>query len=194
MDPAAVRYLALRVALRAVSGGGLPEEVRDELQRSLAALRDDVPPVRFADLERLMRQEFGGPLKDVFGDFDERAFAAGSIGQVHRARTVDGDDVAVKIQYPGVAEAVETDLRNATLLLPLVKRIAPGLDAKAFRAVLRIRRARCGRAPRAAWWSTTTTTHAAWPAQYAAKHGTRRWRGERAWVAQDREGGLAYPR
>ena len=81
-----------------------------------------------------MRQEFGGPLQHVFRDFDERAFAAASIGQVHRATTVDGDDVAVKIQYPGVAEAVDTDLRNATLLLPLVKRLAPGLDAKALAA------------------------------------------------------------
>ena len=113
---------------------GLPEDERDELQHKLAALRDDVPPVPFADLEKLMRQDFGGPLERVFSEFDERAFAAASIGQVHRATTVDGDDVVVKIQYPGVAEAVETDLRNATLLVPLLKRLAPGLDAKALRA------------------------------------------------------------
>jgi predicted unusual protein kinase regulating ubiquinone biosynthesis (AarF/ABC1/UbiB family) len=118
---------------------GIPQDERDELQRSLAALRDDVPPVSFADLEKLMRQEFGGPLQHVFSAFDERAFAAASIGQVHRATTVDGDDVAVKIQYPGVAEAVDTDLRNATLLLPLVKRLAPGLDAKALAAEMRER-------------------------------------------------------
>src|SRR3954471_15528901 len=118
---------------------GLPEEEQDELRRTLAALRDDVPPVPFADLEKLMRQEFGGPMQRVFCDFDERAFAAASIGQVHRATTVDGDDVAVKIQYPGVAEAVDTDLRNATLLLPLVKRLAPGLDAKALAAEMRER-------------------------------------------------------
>ena len=118
---------------------GLPEEERDELQRRLAALRDDVPPVRFADLEKLMRQEFGGPIGRVFRDFDEQAFAAASIGQVHRATTLDGDEVAVKIQYPGVAEAVETDLRNATLLLPLVKRLAPGLDAKALASEMRER-------------------------------------------------------
>src|SRR5437763_6865842 len=118
---------------------GLPEDQQDELQRSLAALRDNVPPVPFADLEKLMRRELGGPLQRVFRDFDERAFAAASIGQVHRATTVDGDYVAVKIQYPGVAEAVETDLRNATLLVPLVKRLAPGLDAKALAAEMRER-------------------------------------------------------
>jgi predicted unusual protein kinase regulating ubiquinone biosynthesis (AarF/ABC1/UbiB family) len=118
---------------------GLPEEERDDLQRRLAALRDDVPPVRFADLEKLMRKEFGGPVGSVFREFDKQAFAAASIGQVHRATTLGGDEVAVKIQYPGVAEAVETDLRNATLLLPLVKRLAPGLDAKALASEMRER-------------------------------------------------------
>jgi predicted unusual protein kinase regulating ubiquinone biosynthesis (AarF/ABC1/UbiB family) len=118
---------------------GLPEDQRDELQQKLASLRDDVPPVKFADMEKLMRQELGAPLRDVFREFDERAFAAASIGQVHRATTVDGDDVAVKIQYPGVAEAVDTDLRNAMLLIPLVKRLAPGLDARALAAEMRER-------------------------------------------------------
>ncbi|MGI8903387.1 MAG: ABC1 kinase family protein [Solirubrobacteraceae bacterium] len=118
---------------------GLGEDQQNELQGKLAALRDDVPPVPFAHLEKLMRREFGGPLQRVFRAFDERAFAAASIGQVHRAITVDGADVVVKIQYPGVAEAVETDLRNAMLLLPLVKRLAPGLDAKALAAELRER-------------------------------------------------------
>ncbi len=53
--------------------------------------------------------------------------------------TVDGEDVVVKVQYPGVAEAVETDLRNAMMLLPLVKRLAPGLDAKGLAVELRER-------------------------------------------------------
>ena len=136
-----MRGAAMKVGqmISMVEFDGLPDDERDELQRSLASLRDDVPPVKFADLEKLMREELGGPLERVFRDFDERAFAAASIGQVHRATTVDGDDVAVKIQYPGVAEAVETDLRNATLLLPLVKRLAPGLDAKALADEIRER-------------------------------------------------------
>ena len=136
-----MRGAAMKVGqmISMVEFDGLPEDEREELQGSLAALRDNVPPVRFADLEKLMRQELGGPLRHVFRDFDERAFAAASIGQVHRATTVDGEDVAVKVQYPGVAEAVDTDLRNATLLLPLVKRLAPGLDAKALAAELRER-------------------------------------------------------
>jgi predicted unusual protein kinase regulating ubiquinone biosynthesis (AarF/ABC1/UbiB family) len=136
-----MRGAAMKVGqmISMVEFSGLPEEEQDELQRKLAALRDDVPPVPFADLEKLMRKEFGGPLQRVFSEFDERAFAAASIGQVHRATTVDGDEVVVKIQYPGIAEAVETDLRNAMLLLPLVKRLAPGLDAKALASEMRER-------------------------------------------------------
>jgi predicted unusual protein kinase regulating ubiquinone biosynthesis (AarF/ABC1/UbiB family) len=118
---------------------GLDEEQRDELQRTLAALRDDVPPVPFARLEKLLRKELGAPLRTVFSEFDERAFAAASIGQVHRATTVEGDQVVAKIQYPGVAEAVDSDLRNAMLLLPLVKRLAPGLNVNAMAAEMRER-------------------------------------------------------
>ena len=118
---------------------GLPEEQQDELQRKLASLRDGIPPVPFSRLEKLLKQELGAPLGSVFSDFDERAFAAASIGQVHRATTLDGDQVVVKVQYPGVAEAVETDLRNAMLLVPLVKRIAPGLDGKALATEMRER-------------------------------------------------------
>jgi predicted unusual protein kinase regulating ubiquinone biosynthesis (AarF/ABC1/UbiB family) len=136
-----MRGAAMKVGqmISMVEFDGLAEDERDVLQRKLATLRDDVPPVAFADLEKLMRREFGGPLQRVFSDFDEHAFAAASIGQVHRATTVNGDDVVVKVQYPGVAEAVETDLRNARLLLPLVKRLAPGLDADALAAELRER-------------------------------------------------------
>ena len=136
-----MRGAAMKVGqvLSMVELDGLPEDQRDALQAKLAELRDDVPPVPFSKLERLMRDEFGGPLSRVFSEFDERAFAAASIGQVHRATTIDGEDVAVKVQYPGVAEAVETDLRNAMLLLPLVKRLAPSLDAKALASELRER-------------------------------------------------------
>ena len=136
-----MRGAAMKVGqmLSMVEFDGLPEDEQERLQARLAALRDDVPPVAFADLEKLMRRELGGPLRGVFSDFDHRAFAAASIGQVHRATTIDGDEVVVKIQYPGVAEGVETDLRNAGLLLPLVKRLAPGVDGRALLGELRER-------------------------------------------------------
>ena len=65
--------------------------------------------------------------------------AAASIGQVYRARLEDGRDVAVKVQYPGVAQAVRSDLQNLGLLMRVAKKIAPGMDAKAMTAEIRER-------------------------------------------------------
>jgi predicted unusual protein kinase regulating ubiquinone biosynthesis (AarF/ABC1/UbiB family) len=136
-----MRGAAMKVGqiLSMVEFDGLPDEQQDELQQKLATLRDGIPPVPFARLEKLLRQELGAPLGTVFSEFDESAFAAASIGQVHRATTTEGVEVAVKVQYPGVAEAVETDLRNAMLLVPLLKRLAPGLDAMALATEMRER-------------------------------------------------------
>ena len=136
-----MRGAAMKVGqmISMVDFDGLPDDQQDELQRRLATLRDGIPPVPFSRLEKLLRKDLGAPLGTVFSHFDERALAAASIGQVHRATTVDGDEVVVKVQYPGVAEAVETDLRNAMLLVPLVKRLAPGLEAKALAAEMRER-------------------------------------------------------
>ena len=117
----------------------VPEGEREAFKEKLATLRDAAPSVPFARLEKLLRTELGGPLGDTFAEFDREPVAAASIGQVHRARTLDGRDVAVKVQYPGVAEAVETDLRNMAMLFPLVRRLAPGLDVKALGAELRER-------------------------------------------------------
>jgi predicted unusual protein kinase regulating ubiquinone biosynthesis (AarF/ABC1/UbiB family) len=136
-----MRGAAMKVGqvLSTIDFNALPEDERENFKRTLARLRDDVPPLPFRRLEKLLREELGEPPSAVFAEFDEQAFAAASIGQVHRAVTRDGAVVAVKVQYPGVAEAVETDLRNLALLLPLVRRLAPGLDAKALYAELRER-------------------------------------------------------
>src|SRR4051794_32921463 len=117
----------------------IPESEREEFKATLASLRDDVPPLPYKKVRKLLEEELGGRVSDHFDSFEEEAFAAASIGQVHRAVTLEGDDVAVKVQYPGVAEAVESDLRNLSLLLPLVKRLAPGLDVKALYGELRER-------------------------------------------------------
>jgi predicted unusual protein kinase regulating ubiquinone biosynthesis (AarF/ABC1/UbiB family) len=136
-----MRGAAMKVGqvLSTIDFTALPEDERENFKQTLAALRDDVPPLPFREVEKLLRSELGERPSDVFAEFDEEAFAAASIGQVHRAVTRDGQPVAVKVQYPGVAEAVDTDLRNLTLLLPLVRRLAPGLDVKALYAELRER-------------------------------------------------------
>ncbi|HEX6022839.1 MAG TPA: AarF/ABC1/UbiB kinase family protein [Solirubrobacter sp.] len=136
-----MRGAAMKVGqvLSTVDFTALPESEREEFRATLAALRDDVPPLPFKSIEKLLREELGVPLSEAFADFERDAFAAASIGQVHRATTTDGRQVAVKVQYPGIAEAVETDLRNAQMLFPLVKRLAPGLDVKALAGELRER-------------------------------------------------------
>jgi predicted unusual protein kinase regulating ubiquinone biosynthesis (AarF/ABC1/UbiB family) len=117
----------------------VPEGEREAFKEKLAALRDDAPQVSFKNMKKVLLDDLGGSLEEHFATFSEEPVAAASIGQVYRATLHDGRDVAVKIQYPGVAEAVETDLRNAGMLLPLVKRLAPGLDAKAILRELRDR-------------------------------------------------------
>jgi predicted unusual protein kinase regulating ubiquinone biosynthesis (AarF/ABC1/UbiB family) len=136
-----LRGAAMKVGqvLSTVDFTAIPESEREEFKATLASLRDDVPPLPFAKVEKLITRELGNPLSESFSDFEREAFAAASIGQVHRAVTTDGERVAVKIQYPGVAEAVDTDLRNMGMILPLVKRLAPGLDVKALAGEMRER-------------------------------------------------------
>ena len=108
-----------------------PEEDREEFQHRLAKLRDSAPTVAFKDMRKVIEQDLGEPLGRVFDEFDEQPVAAASIGQVYRA-TVDGREVAVKVQYPGINRAVRSDLKNLGLILRLVGRIAPQLDTKAL--------------------------------------------------------------
>jgi len=111
--------------------GLVPEEYRDEFQRKLGELRDAAPNVRFSDMRKVLESELGEPFSDTFASFDEEPVAAASIGQVYRALLPDGREVAVKVQYPGVAQAVRADMQNLGMILRLMKQIAPGLDVKA---------------------------------------------------------------
>jgi predicted unusual protein kinase regulating ubiquinone biosynthesis (AarF/ABC1/UbiB family) len=111
--------------------GLVPEEYRDEFQRKLGELRDAAPNVRFSDMRKVIESELGDDLGEVFAEFDEEPIAAASIGQVYRARLPDGREVAVKVQYPGVAQAVRADMQNLGMILRLMKQIAPGIDVKA---------------------------------------------------------------
>jgi len=109
----------------------IPEEYREVYQEQLAKLRSDAPPMPWEQVVKVLDEEYDGePLDSMFASFEQEAVAAASIGQVHRATLLDGRTVAVKIQYPGVAEALESDLRNAGVLVRLAKVLAPGLDAK----------------------------------------------------------------
>jgi len=122
-----------------IDTGAFPEEFQHRIQEKLAELRDSAPRVAFKDMRKVIESELDEPLADEFADFDEEAIAAASIGQVYRARLHDGRDVAVKVQYPGVAQAVRSDLQNLGLLMRVAKRIAPGMDSKAMTAEIRER-------------------------------------------------------
>ena len=113
-----------------LDAGLVPPEHRDEFQRKLARLRDAAPAVTFSEMRRVIEHELGEKLAATFAEFDEQPIAAASIGQVYRAQLHDGRDVAVKVQYPGVAAAVRADLQNLGMILRIAKRIAPGLDPK----------------------------------------------------------------
>ena len=119
--------------------GLVPEEYREEFQRKLGELRDAAPKVRFSDMRKVIESELGEKIGEAFAEFDETPIAAASIGQVYRARLHDGRDVAVKVQYPGVAQAVRADMQNLGMILRLLKRIAPGLDVKATAEEVRSR-------------------------------------------------------
>jgi predicted unusual protein kinase regulating ubiquinone biosynthesis (AarF/ABC1/UbiB family) len=119
--------------------GLVPEEFREEFQAKLAELRDAAPKVAWKDMKKVIEGEYGDGIEDVFQTFDPVPIAAASIGQVYRARLHDGRDVAVKVQYPGVAQAVRADMQNLGIILRLMKRVAPGLDPKAMGDEIRSR-------------------------------------------------------
>jgi predicted unusual protein kinase regulating ubiquinone biosynthesis (AarF/ABC1/UbiB family) len=87
-----------------------------ELAAALQSLQKEAPPVDFSVIEAQIQDEFDQPIELLFEWFEREPFAAASIGQVHRAR-VDGRDVIVKVQYPGVDAAVDSDMRHLKLAL-----------------------------------------------------------------------------
>lgn len=88
-----------------------------EFINTLSHLNFEAPPMHFSLLREQVRAELGGEVEEVFAEFDTTAFAAASLGQVHRARLHSGAPVAVKVQYPGIADAIRSDSRNLLALL-----------------------------------------------------------------------------
>lgn len=96
-----------------------PDIIPDELVETLEQLHFQAPPMHYSLVRELVVDELGDEPDNLFAEFDEVAFAAASLGQVHRARLKSGEEVAVKIQYPGIARTIRSDFRNLTpALLP----------------------------------------------------------------------------
>ena len=114
---------------------GMPEHVR----AALAELQTNAPPMSAELAAQVVREELGAPPEEVFATWDPRPIAAASIGQVHRGITHDGRAVAVKVQYPGVGDAIRADLENAGLLFAAIGMLFPGLEPEPLVAELRER-------------------------------------------------------
>jgi predicted unusual protein kinase regulating ubiquinone biosynthesis (AarF/ABC1/UbiB family) len=98
----------------------LPHILPDQIVETLERLHFEAPPMHFALLREHVRNELGREPEESFSAFDARAFAAASLGQVHRAALKSGEDVAVKIQYPAIGRSIRSDFRNLrAFLLPL---------------------------------------------------------------------------
>jgi predicted unusual protein kinase regulating ubiquinone biosynthesis (AarF/ABC1/UbiB family) len=109
------------------------------VRQTLARLQDSVPPMSPQLAAAVVTEELGAPPERAFARWDPHPIAAASIGQVHRAVTLDGRAVAVKVQYPGIAETVAADLRNVALLRRMLRITAPAQDVDALLTELRDR-------------------------------------------------------
>ncbi len=116
------------------------EALPDEAQAALSALQADAAPMAPSLAAEVVRQELGDTPERVFASWDDLPVAAASIGQVHRARSTDGRDLAVKVQFPGVSEAIEEDLDGAEVMYSVFSALAlQGLDYRSLVDELRAR-------------------------------------------------------
>src|SRR5260370_26148300 len=104
----------------------LPGEAIDILRATQAS----VPPMDYSMIAARVRGEFAKLPEQLFASFEREAFAAASVGQVHRARLKTGGEVAVKVQYPGIDRTVEQDLGNLKLLLRTLQALAGDLMSR----------------------------------------------------------------
>ena len=120
----------------------LPEELAAPYREQLTRLQDSAPPMPTITVRQILSEQLGGGWAEHLRDLDPVPAAAASIGQVHRALWVDENgerDVAVKVQYPGAAEALRSDLRQLSRLARSIGPMMPGIDVRALVAELQDR-------------------------------------------------------
>jgi predicted unusual protein kinase regulating ubiquinone biosynthesis (AarF/ABC1/UbiB family) len=99
-----------------------------EISQIFASMRDDAKPMPPKQLQTVLNAQWGPGWLKQFRRFDVRPFAAASIGQVHRAQTLDGHDLAIKVQYPGVRDSIDSDVDNIATLMRLPGLVPSGMD------------------------------------------------------------------
>jgi predicted unusual protein kinase regulating ubiquinone biosynthesis (AarF/ABC1/UbiB family) len=117
----------------------LPEELAAPYREQLTRLQDSAPPMPTMTVREILARELGDDWRDHLVELDPVPAAAASIGQVHRGRWADGREVAVKVQYPGSAEALTSDLRQLARVARGLGPLVPGLDIKPLIAELQTR-------------------------------------------------------
>src|SRR3989475_7969539 len=117
----------------------IDEDMPETCRATMARLQHNAPPMTPELAASVVVEELGGAPERVFARWDPLPFAAATIGQVQRAITRDGRAVAVKVQYPGIARSIESDLQNVTLLRRIVGAAFPGLDTRSLVDELRDR-------------------------------------------------------
>jgi len=117
----------------------LPPELAGPYRATLTRLQEAAPPLPASTVHKVLAADLGDDWRDMFAEFDDRPAAAASIGQVHRATWHDGQQVAVKIQYPGAGKALMNDFTQISRVARLFGVLMPGLDVKPLLDELRDR-------------------------------------------------------
>ena len=106
----------------------IPDLLPPEYAAELAKLQSEAPPMGWAFVKRRMQAELGPDWQQKFASFEHHPAAAASLGQVHRARSLDGAALACKLQYPDMQSAVEADLQQLQWLLAIRRRLDTAID------------------------------------------------------------------
>jgi predicted unusual protein kinase regulating ubiquinone biosynthesis (AarF/ABC1/UbiB family) len=117
--------------------GLAPPGYEEKFHKVLAGLQQKAPPLSPEAAVRVVREDLGAHPREVFAEWADQPFAAASIGQVHRAVTRAGEVVAVKVQYPGIAKAIENDLKSLSMLETLVAPLGRRYRSKEVLAEIR---------------------------------------------------------
>ncbi len=117
----------------------MPEELAAPYRATLTKLQDSAPPMPMSTVDTILSRELGKRWRDRFTEFNDKPAAAASIGQVHRGTLKDGREVAVKLQYPGAAEALRADLKQLGRFARSFGALVPGMDMKPLVAELQER-------------------------------------------------------
>ena len=103
-----------------------------EVRAIFARLQNEAPPMSFDRVAAVVEDELGGSPDELFAEFSREPMAAASLGQVHHARLRDGRDVVVKIQYPGIDQALRSDIDNLGMVVKTISRTHRALDGRQY--------------------------------------------------------------